>query len=75
MGGMLEYHNFSITGDPRWAGASRWTRYAPLVVLWIFVLSIIQTIIGAVWVVQLQSDMTMYVHLAMSPLTRLSILD
>jgi hypothetical protein len=59
MGGMLEYHNFSWHGDPRWYAASRFTRYAPIVVLWIFVLSVIQTVIGAIWIVQLGEDMTM----------------
>jgi len=56
--GTLDYHNFSIKGDARWAGASRVTVYAPLVVLSLFVLSLIQVVIGAVWVVDLQSDMT-----------------
>ena len=61
----LDYHNFSIKGDPRWASASRYTVYAPLVVLSLFFLSIIQIVIGAVWVVDLQTSMTVYV----SPVT------
>jgi len=56
--GMLDYHNFSWKGDPRWASASRWTVYAPLVVLTLFFLSVIQIVVGAVWVVDLQSNMT-----------------
>jgi len=60
MGGTLDYHNFSIYGDPRWAAASRITRCAPIVVLTLFFLSIIQICLGAVWVVDLKSEMTMY---------------
>ena len=64
--GTLDYHNFSIKGDPRWASASRFTLIAPLVVLTLFFLSIVQICIGAVWIVDLGSDMTMYVALSIS---------
>jgi len=56
--GVFEYHNASIKGDPRWQSASPWTAKAPIVVLVIFALSIIETVLGAVWIAQLQSDMT-----------------
>lgn len=55
----LEFHNFSIHGDPRWANASRYTGYAPVIVLSLLVLSIIQIAVGAIWVDELESDMTM----------------
>lgn len=63
MGRTLEYHNFSLDGDPRWASASRWTKRAPVLVLVIFVLSVIDTVLGAVWIAQLKGDMTVYVYL------------
>ena len=59
--GTFEFHGSSWKGDPRWAAASKWTAYAPRIVISLFVLSIIQIILGAVWVVQLNADMTMYV--------------
>lgn len=51
----LQFHNFSIKGDSRWAGASRVTGYAPVVVLVLLVLSIIQVSLGAVWLSSLES--------------------
>jgi len=48
-GRTLQFHNFSWKGDPRWAGASRYTLYGPAVVAVILVLSIIQIALGATW--------------------------
>lgn len=58
MTGLIEYHNFSWSGDPRWARASRFTRNAPLVVSILFLLSIIEIVVGSIWVVSLKSSMT-----------------
>ena len=61
---MWEYHNiYDLSGDPRWASASPWTRRAPFVVFAMFLLSILETVLGAVWIAQLKSDTTVYVPL------------
>ena len=57
-GRTLQFHNFSWTGDPKWSGASRFTVYAPAVVCVILVLSIAQISFGSVWLVQLESHMS-----------------
>lgn len=45
----FQYHNFSLKGDSRWAGASRVTGYAPVVVCVLLGLSVVQVSLGAVW--------------------------
>ena len=61
MGRTLQFHNFSWKGDPRWAGASRFTLYGPAVVCVILFLSIAEIAFGSVWLVQLNSNMSVYV--------------
>lgn len=57
-GRTLQFHNFSWTGDPKWSGASRVTVYGPVVVFVILLLSIAQIAFGSVWLVQLNSNMS-----------------
>ncbi|KAI4250237.1 MAG: hypothetical protein L6R42_008798 [Xanthoria sp. 1 TBL-2021] len=46
----LSYHNSSWQGDMRWYKASKFTRYAPVIVAIILLLSIIETALGSVWI-------------------------
>ena len=56
-GRTLQFHNFSWTGDPRWAKASRFTLYGPVVVVVVLLLSIAEISFGSIWLVQLQNNM------------------
>jgi hypothetical protein len=59
---MLPDRSLSTLGDPRWVSASpRFATYAPLVVLSLLVLSIIQITLGTVWVANMQLHVTLYV--------------
>lgn len=49
----LSYHNFSWQGDVRWYKASKFTRYAPMVVAVITLLSVAEIAFGSVWVANL----------------------
>jgi len=44
-----------LQGDPRWANASPFASYAPVVVLSLLFLSIIQIILGAIWMSKLDN--------------------
>jgi hypothetical protein len=52
---VFDFQDASIKGDPKWASATSWTGYAPIVVLTLAVLSIIQIVIGVVWITSIQS--------------------
>ncbi|KAM0796820.1 hypothetical protein BDR22DRAFT_824909 [Usnea florida] len=54
----LSFHNFSWKGDAKWWNASPWTRYGPIVVCFIFAISVVQLVCGSVWIVQLGSRLT-----------------
>jgi hypothetical protein len=59
---MLQKQSLSTLGDPRWISASpHFATYAPLVVLSLLVLSIIQVALGAVWISALQRGLILYV--------------
>jgi hypothetical protein len=59
---MLRGRTLSALGDPLWVSASpHFAKYAPLVVLSLLVLSIIQIALGTVWVSKLQPYVTLYV--------------
>ena len=50
----------STLGDPRWISASpHFATYAPLVMLSLLVLSIIQVALGAVWVSAIKGSLTL----------------
>ncbi|KAL9112131.1 MAG: hypothetical protein Q9227_003508 [Pyrenula ochraceoflavens] len=50
---------YSLKGDPRWIDASpNFTAYAPHVVIVLFVLSLIEIVIGTLWIVQYNQGMT-----------------
>ena len=57
----LSFHNFSWKGDPKWWNATSWTGYGPIVVCAIFAISIVQLVCGSVWIVQLGSNLSVYV--------------
>ena len=50
-----------LQGDPRWAAASPFASYAPVVVLTLLVLSIVQIVLGAIWVASLQGSLNLWV--------------
>ncbi len=54
----FSYHNFSWQGDKRWFKASKFTRYAPVVVVVILILSLAEIAFGAVWVANLGNTMS-----------------
>ncbi|KAL8679795.1 MAG: hypothetical protein Q9186_003960 [Xanthomendoza sp. 1 TL-2023] len=54
----FSYHNFSWQGDLRWYKASKYTRYAPVVVLVILFLSIAEIAFGSVWIANLGDTMS-----------------
>ena len=59
---MLHGRSLSALGDPRWVSASpHFATYAPLVVLSLLVLSVIQIALGTVWVSKMLPYMTLYV--------------
>jgi hypothetical protein len=59
---MLRGRTVSTLGDPRWISASpHFATYAPLVVLSLLVLAIIQVALGIVWVAAMQDSLTLYV--------------
>ncbi|OAL36138.1 hypothetical protein AYO20_04552 [Fonsecaea nubica] len=47
----------SFRGDERWRKASKWTGYAPWVVLVIGILSMVEIALGAVWIASLTTDL------------------
>ena len=57
----LNFHDFSWRGDRKWATASRWTVYCPIVVCFILLFSMVQIACGSIWVVQLGSNLSVYV--------------
>ena len=59
----LSFHNFSWKGDPKWWNATSWTGYAPIIVCVIFALSIVQLVCGSLWIVELGSNLTVYIPL------------
>jgi hypothetical protein len=75
IGAMPESRSLSTLGDPRWISASpHFATYAPLVVVSLLVLSIIQEALGAVWVSTLQGRLILYVLLYIASLSTLSTL-
>jgi len=53
---LFDFRDASIYGDPKWTrGSPRFGRFAPAVVLTLAVLSIIEVIIGVVWITSVQS--------------------
>ena len=52
-----------LQGDPRWAAASPLASYAPIVVLTLLVLCIIQIVLGAIWVASLQGSLQLCVDI------------
>ena len=54
----LSFHAFSWRGDKKWANASRWTVYAPIVQIFNFAFSIVEVTCGSVWIVQLGSNLS-----------------
>ncbi|KAI4242321.1 MAG: hypothetical protein L6R40_004050 [Gallowayella cf. fulva] len=54
----FSYHNFSWQGDMRWYKASKYTRYAPVVVVVLMFLSIAEIAFGSVWIANLGDTMT-----------------
>lgn len=54
----FSYHNFSWQGDKRWYKASKLTRYAPVVVFVILVLSVAEIAFGSAWVAKLGDTMS-----------------
>ena len=64
---VFDFENASIKGDPRWAAVSRATGYAPIVVITLAVLSIIQIVVGAIWVASISSS-TVSLNLSVPPL-------
>jgi ABC-type transport system involved in multi-copper enzyme maturation permease subunit len=59
---MLHGRSLSALGDPRWVSASpHFATYAPLVVLSLLVLSVIQIALGTVWVSKTPPYVTLYV--------------
>lgn len=56
----LSFHNFSWRGDKKWANASRWTVYGPIVQCFNFVFAIVEITCGSVWIVQLGNHLTVY---------------
>jgi len=59
---MLHGRSLSALGDPRWVSASpHFATYAPLVVLSLLVLSVIQVALGTVWVSKTLPSLTLYV--------------
>ena len=67
MGAFGSYHDFSIHGDDRWYRASSWTRWAPVVVIWIFLMSVVEVVLGAIWLVQLRSQFKVSVSPPLPP--------
>ncbi|KAL8705411.1 MAG: hypothetical protein Q9201_001483 [Fulgogasparrea decipioides] len=53
----FSYHNFSWHGDVRWYKASKFTRYAPAVVVVILLLSVAEIAFGSVWIANLGNTM------------------
>ncbi|KAL8726217.1 MAG: hypothetical protein Q9166_006842 [cf. Caloplaca sp. 2 TL-2023] len=54
----FSYHNFSWKGDMRWYKASILTRYAPIVVVVILILSVVEIALGSVWIANLGNTMS-----------------
>lgn len=53
---LFDFRDASLSGDPKWARTSpHFARYAPLVVLTLAVLSIVEVVIGIVWITSIQS--------------------
>ena len=51
---------YSLKGDPRWIDASpRYAAHAPHVVIALFGLSVLEVILGVLWVVQYNEGMTL----------------
>lgn len=48
-----------IRGDPRWISTSKWTASAPYVVIILFVLCLIEIVMGVLWLVQAGSALTL----------------
>lgn len=57
--GTLSYHGFSIKGDMRWYRASKYTKYAPMLVITMFFGAVLQLVLGAIWITQVEGDMEM----------------
>lgn len=57
----LSFHGFSWRGDKKWANASKWTVYAPIVQCVNFAFAVVEVACGSVWIVQLGSHLTVYV--------------
>lgn len=53
---LFDFRDASFSGDPKWVRTSpRFARHAPLVVLSLAILSIIEVIIGVIWITGIQS--------------------
>ncbi|KAL6719669.1 hypothetical protein ACLMJK_001590 [Lecanora helva] len=55
----LSFHNFSWRGDKKWANASSWTVYGPIVQMCNFVFSVVEIALGSAWVVGLGSNLSL----------------
>lgn len=65
----FDFKDASIKGDPKWARTSpNFGAYAPPVVIVLAILSIIEIVLGVVWITGIQSlangynDLSLYVH-------------
>jgi len=54
----LSFHNFSWRGDKKWANASNWTVYGPIVQCVNFAFAVVEIVCGSVWIVQLGNHLT-----------------
>lgn len=53
---LFDFRDASLSGDPKWVKASpNFARYAPIVVLCLAILSILEVVIGVVWITGIQS--------------------
>jgi hypothetical protein len=51
----------ALQGDPRWSLLSPFASYAPVVVLSLFVICMVQIALGAYWIASMPGELSLYV--------------